>query len=577
MSPIRPFSAVSLLAVLASLSASALAAGPTASSYFGGSGDDSIEGVAITDDGSIIIAGNSTSTSLFAQEKKLEAGDGFVARLNRDGTKVVWLSRLGHLATAIDLTKSGDPVVATGSRLVKLSLADGALATDAELGGTVAAFDVGADERVAAVVGTDLVVRAADFKTESLRKGIGRSHPWSVAFAPDGATIYVSGDTNAGNCPNPKDPYRSPFLFGFDAAGARVSTFLDPTGAVACGQYSLQADSFFQHVTFDSTGALWLTGASDGGNTVLGRDATDLAKPSPALTSACYKSACYGWKGAAKPGFLGRMNAARDNFDKATFMIGHFSVEHEPCSCDIKNQVDGSTRPNSAGLDFVFTTSKGTVIGAGSSAWHFPSKNAWYPAAAYTAGYPAVVGELDANLSSMTMATMLPGTGSTKWAAYRGGRLVVVGGAANNSAWTPPAGQESYAQASITPLPAGAALQGAYGGGAKDGFVYVACVTDDAECGAPPPPVTGTGGAGNGTGSTGNVGTGSTGNVGTGSTGNVGTGSTGNVAGAGSGAEGNDTSADGCGCSVPVRRGSSAALVALLAGLALASRRRSRA
>lgn len=541
MDPSRYLRVFALSSSIWMLSPCALAAGPTASFYFGGSGDDSIEGVAFAGDGSILISGNSTSTDLFDSERQVEAGDGFVARLDRGGSKVLWVTRVSSLSTGIDLTSSGNPVVASGNRLINLDLADGNLAAEGTFDGTVAAFDVGQDDRVAVVVGTTVVVRAADLTEEFWRTDVGRDHPWSVAFTPDGQTVYVSGDTNAGDC---NGPYRSPFLFGFDAQGQKISTFLDPSGAVACGEHQLQADSFFTRVSFDATGALWLTGGADGGNTVLQRDPSNLADENPALSGACYASACYGWKGAAAPGFVGRMNAARDSFDRATFIVSHFNVEHDPCSCDVTNPSDGAVRANSAGLKFVFTTSQGTVVGAGASAWHYPSKAAWYPAAAYTPGYPAVVSVFDSQLTKMSMATMLPGTGSTNWAAYRGGRLAVVGAAADNSTWTPPAGQEAFAQATVTPLPAGAALQSNYGGGAKDGFVYIACVTDDAECDAPPGPSLGVGGS-----------------LGMGDSGNGPANSDG------------DSTAAGCGCVVSGRSGGGSALGMLVAALALVFRR----
>jgi hypothetical protein len=468
-----------------SFSGSATAGGVTAASYLGGMADDALTGVAIGSDGSIFVSGNSASATLAGVAgTTLEPGGGFVAKLDAAGKKLVWLSRI-EAAGALKLSAHDEPLVVTGHHVTKLS-ADGSSVvwTGADTGSDIAAFDVAASGDVALVSGNDVFRFDADGTTQKFRTKTERSNAVAVAFDPVSGDVFASGDQNAGygTCGG---PWRSPFIFRYDASGMRTSKLYDYSGQAACDQ-SLAADSFFTQLRFEANGEFWVTGGADGGNTVLGRAAADLSKDNPALVGACFASACYGWKGAAAPRFIAHVNSGFTDFERATFVVAHFNKQPAGCSCDVPQDDGSGARPNSAGLDFVFRTSTGDVVGAGSAGWHFPVVNAWYPAAAYSPGYPAVVSVLDGELKSMKMATILPGTGSTKAAAYRGGRLVVVGSAPDNSAFVAPAGQEAQAEATITPLPVAAPLQTKFGGGKSDGFLYVACVTSDQECGAAP-------------------------------------------------------------------------------------------
>ncbi|HVY31916.1 MAG TPA: MYXO-CTERM sorting domain-containing protein [Polyangiaceae bacterium] len=550
----------------------------TAASYFGGSGDDELRGVAIGSDGSIFVSGNSSSSELAALvTTPLAMGEGFVAKLDGSGSKVLWLSRV-PAGGSLKLTAQDEPILITGQKLTKLS-ADGTSIswTGADVGAAIDAFDIAPQGDIALIAGNDVFSFASDGITQKFRGKTGRSHAVGVAIDPKSGEVLASGDQNAGygTCGG---PWRSPFIFRYDATGKQTAKLYDYPGQAACDE-QLAADSFFTHLRFEPNGELWVTGGSDGGNTVLSRTAGDLSKNSTALAGACFDSACYGWKGAAAPRFVARVNSAFSDFERATFIVAHFNKQPKGCTCDVPQDDGSGARPNSAGLDFVFRTSTGDVVGAGSAGWHFPVVDAWYPAAAYTPGYPAVVSVLDGELKTMKMATLLPGTGSTQAADYRGGRLVVVGSAPDNSTWVAPAGQEQQAQAVLEPLPAGAPLQAKYGGGKSDGFIYVACVTTDAECGAAPRPTGGSGGAGS-TAGAGTTDTAGTTNSGTGTSGGgdgasaAGTSNSG-IAGnvAGNAATSGDSGGCGCAVATPTRARSSIAALALLGSL---GRRRKR-
>jgi len=482
------------LAIALLFAASPASAAVTAASYFGSTGKDSLTGVAIASDGAILISGNSDASSLGGPAARmLGTGGGFVAKLDRAGTKLVWFSWL-EAAGQLGLTPRDEPIVVTGDHLTKLAL-DGSsvIWKTATLGSTVKSFAVAGSGAVAVLAGSHAVALAADGQTVLIDvPNVGRSNPSAVALEPSSGDLFVSGDHNAGygTCGG---PWRSPFIFRYDQSANRIWTLYDYAGQAAC-DVDLAADSFFSHLFFQPDGTLYTTGGADGGNTVLTRSAHDLAKNNPALAGACFASPCYGWKGAAAPRYVGRLKSDFSDFERSSFIVAHFNRAPPGCSCDVP-QDDGSTaRANSAGLDYVFPTSTGDVVGAGAAGWHFPTVNAWFPQAAYTPGYPAVLAVLDHDLKTMKMATLLPGTGSTQAAAYRGGRIVVVGNAPDNSHWTPPAGQETLAQATISAAPAGGALQADFGGGTQDGFIYVGCVTNESECSAVPPPVSGGGG-----------------------------------------------------------------------------------
>ena len=567
--PIALSSTVAVLMWAVSLHAT----GVTASSYFGGEADDELGGVAIGSDGSIFVSGTSASTMLAGKPGSMLApGGGFVAKLDRNGTKVEWLARIAA-AGELKLTPSDEPIVITGSRLTKLA-PDGSTITwsGADVGAAISGFDLGPSGDLGLIAGNTVYRFASDGVTQQLKIATGRSNAVGVAIDPLSGDLFASGDQNAGygTCGG---PWRSPFIFRYDATGQKTAKLYDYSGQAACDQ-GLAADSFFTRLRFEQNGEFWVTGGSDGGNTVLGRAASDLASANAALTGACFSSPCYGWKGAAAPRFVGRMGPDFADFQRATFIVAHFNKQPAACSCDVTNDDGSVPRANSAGLDFVFRTSTGDVVGAGSSAWHFPVLNAWFPAAAYSPGYPAVVSVLDGNLAAMKMATLLPGTGSTRAAAYRGGRLVVVGGAPDNSSWTAPAGQEAQAQATVPAVPEGASLQAKFGGGKKDGFIYVACVTTDAECGNAPAV-----GAAGATGASGSAGSN---NASGGDTPSA-AGSSSSLAGvpatAGTDSAAPGARSSGCGCRIVGACGSGRALwalAALVVGSFLYGRRRGR-
>jgi hypothetical protein len=566
-----------LFLVALPIRSAAAATGVTAASYFGSSGDDAITGVAIASDGTIVVAGTTTSTTFGgASARVLGPQTGFVAKLDATATHVLWVSQLG-VTGKLKLGPADEPVVATGSTITRLS-ADGSVVawTTPPAGAAVTAFDVAPNGNVAVLVARAVSVFAPGGSTPIMTvSDVGRSNPTGIAIDPVSGDTFVSGDNNAGNC---NGPWRSPFIFRYDGTGAKTWTFYDYSGAVACGQYSLSADAYFTNLRFDADGTLWTDGGAAGGNSVLSQDPMNLANPSPALAGACFAGACYGWKGAANVGFAARFNAALTTFDRATFVMAHFAHVPAACSCDTTDP-GGAARPNSATLG-LFATSTGAVVGAGASAWHFPTVDAWYPQAAYTPDYPAVVGIFDGNLTTMTMATILPGTGSTTAADYRGGRLVVAGAAPDNSTWTPPSDQVDLAEATLPATPASAPLQAGYAGGQSDGFLYVACVTTDAECGATPAAsgsVDGGSAGGGSTASSGDGGATSGGGSGAGADGGSGAGAGAASGAAGGASSGAKTSSGGCRTAPGGSSGISELVAACLAGAALLGRRRRRA
>jgi hypothetical protein len=124
---------------------------------------------------------------------------------------------------------------------------------------------------------------------------------------PKDGSFYFGGDrnTNTGY-----QPWRQPYLYKFDNTGKKLWRMWEwPPRDCACGGNgnNLCSDSSPRSMEIASNGHLWVGGWSDGGNSVFGRQPTDISKPVPRGGFGMEGS---GMKGANSLGYLMRIDPA---------------------------------------------------------------------------------------------------------------------------------------------------------------------------------------------------------------------------------------------------------------------------
>jgi hypothetical protein len=534
--------------------------------FFGGSGDENVAGVAMSSDGGFVIAGlASPGVGGAASRDLMGGGPGFVARFAADGSKLAWVVRLPEASSAVRVDGS-DVVYVAGKTHVYAIDPDGAKvrATSGDLPGDAVDLAV-AGNTVGVIAGGWAVALHADKLDEAFRAELKRSRVSSVAVDAKGG-LYVGGDNNTNTG---FEPYRSPYVLHFDASGKQDAKLYDWPGPAVRDGVMLQADSRIDNLTIDGKGQLWFGGGSDGGNTVLAKPANDLkASAQPALAGACYDGPCFNYKGAKHTGMFARVKPDFSDMERGTWYVPYYNTSStstlspvtKPCGCK-----GPPLSPNSltvGGIAF----GNDVVAVVGNAGGSIPeSDDAWFPKASGSA-YLAL---FDRDLKSVSFSSFIPGTAGGITANQprvdaRGGRVVLVGNANEDNLPDKPADPTDH---KIRFQTTAGAYQSTYGGGTRDGFVIVACL-GSAGCSGPFPPL----GSGAGTPSGGG---GTTGVGGTPSGGGAGV--RGGASGAQAGGAGGATTTGGSGCTLS--RGGRSGLPCLgvtIAVLVVRRRRRGR-
>ncbi len=444
-------------------------------SYFGGTGNDEVLSAVFAEDGSIILGGTSTSPTLAGiAGTQLAPGDGFVAKLDKTGSTLLWLVRLDPVKQV--QAGPGGQVYALTTRALSVVGADGsALArTGIDLGAETVAMDVTLDGRAAVLTKT----KAFFFEpngSERWNVTVGRSHLLAIALDPMSSEVSVGGDqnTNTGF-----EPYRSPFLYRYlGATGERTAILWNyPGSAVRADGKNLQADSFISFLKYSSSGRLWMGAGSDGGNTILTKKADDLDANQPALAGTCFAGPCFGYKGAKKTGMFALMNTERTDMERASWVIPYLGLNpagriDPPCGCKGGNFQGTGVNPGSFSVSALIPFEAGVIVLGNPWGKASTTPNGWFYNTVYGGGGIGWMGVFTQDLTQITKASMIPGTRSAH-GDYHQGRILVAGKAADFSAANLDPAEAKW----DVSLPASAtALQKNFGGGTSDGYFVLAC------------------------------------------------------------------------------------------------------
>jgi hypothetical protein len=447
-------------------------------SYVGNNGEESITGGNFLDDGTIVLAGKSTSPQLSANETRLEPGDGFIGWWSQDGSELV---RVVRLATVTKLVKqpAGRLTVACGNVIKGISSNGAAIDfTSDDAGATISDLAIAGDGYVV-LSGKNLIGFDSVGKIQ-FRTSINKSR--LSALAVDALYAYVAGDENT---QTGFEPYRSPYVFRYllsDGTADNAWQMYNWAGPdVRANGKTLQADSFVNDLAVDPKGQIWLAAGSDGGNTVLAKSTSSLEDEQLALDGACYPGPCFNYRGAKKTGMFARIKNNIAELERATWLVPYLQPKdgrNSPaCGCKAP-----PASPNSATIESLAFYGDNVVAAATSSYRPPESDNAWFRDTIYT-GSNSWIGIFDRDLTSVTMATMIPGTKGPAGVVTSGTRLLLFGEATpGTKPTTINPGEESWAFSLPT---TSNAQQASFGGGESDGYFLLACVGSDADCAAP--------------------------------------------------------------------------------------------
>jgi MYXO-CTERM domain-containing protein len=455
---------VSLLAT-----APARAAAPTivTATFLGGDQDDDVRGVAIAADGAPILALKVTRAG------GTELVEGAVVRLAPDGKAVVWRQALPEAPQDVVVDAAG-AIFALGTRHVfRIDPGSGAIAAMSAPMPNLAELSAGMGE--VSVIAGQSIHRLGGAMLDAQATVEIRGKNLSGLQTDSAGGFYVSGDTvSSTGC----EPYRIPYVHHYDRAGKRDWSYLDyPGPLVRANKQNLQADTQIRMLRSDPRGRLWFVAQSDGTNTVLTRKHWHLEEENPFIWQGCYPSACRWYSGAKLIRMVGRLTEGFDELGAGTWWVPYarrpstsgsrppeffemWEARYGACGC----RDDRYWRPMSSWLSGVAFSGDDAILvgGADSVDGAEPvrppvTSDAWYGAPAGANYYVAVI---DQDLRTPRFAAALPGVKSISVAA-RAGRMVLAGAAADAKGGA---------------FMVKDAAQPKFGGGAKDGFVLIACL-----------------------------------------------------------------------------------------------------
>lgn len=244
------------------------------STFLGSERDDFASSVAVADDGTVLVAGKTSSpgwpTTVGALDNTyngggIEVGDAFVTRLSADGTSLVWSTFLGGAAdefiNAMGIAPDGSVMLAGWTSSPDFPTTVGAY--DTVLGGTSDGFAV----RLSADGSTVL--------QSTFLGGSFDENATALAIEPDG-TIDVVGTTLSPDFPVTAGAVQSSYAGGgFYGDGFIARLNADLTSLIWASYHGGSSDDFLTGVRAHDSGALLLSGWTNSSNLPVSADADD--------------------------------------------------------------------------------------------------------------------------------------------------------------------------------------------------------------------------------------------------------------------------------------------------------------
>jgi hypothetical protein len=328
--------------------------------YLGGAKNDTVGGVDIAKDGSVLIGMSLPGDDLGVAAKALDGGtDGAVVRLDPTGRTVLSVTRLGKQVTGLAVDPSTGNVAVCGDFGVALldPTASSAIFTKQTPGG--ACKRVSAQGGLVGVVaGTTATLFASDGAQVTSVANVAKEVNGVAVDAANQAIVVTGYKQDDGDkC----QQYKSTFVRSYGASGELRWKSYDWTKADV-GASSDCADTVGLGLAVGRDGKLYYVGKSDGGNTVHAKDPRDLAKKAPVVSFDQFNQA-YGFKGANSIGFYARLSLGDGGIEQGQFVVAR------------KGDGGPSAEGNAATPSAIAADEQGNVFLAGTAAFRIASQD----------------------------------------------------------------------------------------------------------------------------------------------------------------------------------------------------------
>ena len=253
------------------------------------------------------------------------------------------------------------------------------------------------------------------------------------------------------------EPYKDPYAYGFDRSGKEIWALWnpDPTREAAAqfGGNGLMADTSGLFASDASNGKVLLSLKADGGNTVLSYNPHDPFAPLNAevFNGVFQKTAGYGFKGASMTSAVFRVDAAKGELEKGTFM----------CAWPKPSQAAGLR------MNFDAADEQGNQFIVGGSSNGCPVKDPWFTVGEGEYKGGGFLAAFDKDFK-MLQCGYFPDVNVESVGCRNG--LIVVAGSAKEKVREPDPAKPADAPPAI---PIYKSLQKSYGGGEKDGWFAI--------------------------------------------------------------------------------------------------------
>lgn len=300
----------------------------SSASYLGGSQADSLVGVAFGPSGDLFVAANFSSDYLPTGATYIPLngqGAGCLLRLTGDGREALALTRFDGDIVAFAASAFGFAIALEQSMLLLTPFGD-QLATDT-INFAAKRIDISADGHLVALSAqNEIRLYAPDGQLLAAQTFSQFTRLDDVAITPQGNIVFTGFNQLNANL-------KSPVLECYDPTlGNRIWKAYGFTDSQVTGA-NLGADSEGERVAIGADSMLYFGAATDGGNTVLQRQPSDI---STALTSGSNPAQAtliqtdnfnrpVGLSGAAKFSFHARFDPANGNIQKAQFLLARLS------------------------------------------------------------------------------------------------------------------------------------------------------------------------------------------------------------------------------------------------------------
>jgi hypothetical protein len=284
-------------------------------SYLGGSQNDDTKGTGILADKQIIVGGNNSENYNQTPQNLNGGGNGVIYFFSPNGKTVNKVVRVGTNLTALKYVAETNTIYAVSeTKLLSINPDNQSLNWSKEIGSNTVQMIAANSNYITTVVGNKVTLFDKS-GTEVKNFTVGIKTISGLEVDTTGKT-YIAGYTqkDGGGC----SQYKSPYLASFDTSGTQVWKNYDWTHAQVFDTGNC-ADSRVDNL-FIKNGKLYMTGWTDGGNSVFRSNPRDLSKTVTNVVIDKYNET-WGMSGAKSIAYFAKLDLNTGNHELGQFLL----------------------------------------------------------------------------------------------------------------------------------------------------------------------------------------------------------------------------------------------------------------